>query len=177
MSSILSLDVSASSTGWCYTDNGIDFLCGLIKTNPKDSRSVRLLKFSTELEELLLKLKPNFIVQEDTFSGKNVKTLKILSEFAGVSKLTCMKILSLEPYIITNKTVKSYFMVPTKEELFCFMCDIFELFHLSFSKDNDIIDAKAQLLCFADEIVGLYKFRITKDYGYLYLEGIGGKEN
>jgi Holliday junction resolvasome RuvABC endonuclease subunit len=170
MSSIFSIDVSAASTGWCFTKDGKTFSVGTIKTLSKHSRSLRLLYFSNQLEELLLFYKPSHIVQEDTFSGKNIGTLKILSEFAGVSKYTCMKTLSIEPYILANTIVKSYFKANTKETLFYFLCEILNLENLSFKKDNDIIDAHAQLLCFADDVLNKYKYRYIKDYGYLYTE-------
>lgn len=170
LNSILSLDISASSTGWCYTDTGASFISGTIKSNPKDSRGTRLVNFGSELENLLLKLTPTYIVQEDTFSGKNVRTLKILSEFSGVSKYICMKTLNIDPFIVANTSVKSYFKSATKDILFDFICELFDLVDTSFALNNDAVDAQAQLLYYADEILNLYKYRYDKDYGYLYLE-------
>ncbi len=167
---ILSLDISAASTGWCYTSNGKKFIKGIIETKPKFNRSERLLTLSIELTKILKKYKPKHIIQEDTFSGINVKTMKILCEFAGVAKFTCQKVLGLDPVVIINTKVKSYFKVRTKETLFLFMCEIFELKDLTFKKDNDTIDAQAQLLYYADEVLGKYKYRFDKEYGYLYLE-------
>jgi Holliday junction resolvasome RuvABC endonuclease subunit len=168
--SILSLDVSASCTGWCWTGNGKDFIKGVIKTNDTKNRSERLLDFSKQLTEVLQEYKPKHIVQEDTFAGKNISTLKILSEFAGVSKYTCQTVLGIDPVIVANTTVKSYFKTKTKKTLFEFMCEILELEGLTFKKDNDIIDAHAQLLYFADEVLKKYKYRFDKEYGYLYWE-------
>ncbi len=168
--SILSLDVSAASTGWCWTGDGKTFISGVIETKPKFNRSERLLMFSQQLTGVLEKYKPDHIVQEDTFAGKNVKTLKILSEFAGVSKHTCQTVLGIDPIVVANTTVKSYFKTRTKETLFLFMCDIFELKDLTFKKDTDIVDAHAQLLYFADIVLEEYKYRFDKEYGYLYWE-------
>ncbi len=167
---ILSLDVSAASTGWCYTNDGDKFIKGVIETKPKFNRSERLLTLNIELTKVLKKYRPKHIVQEDSFSGINVKTMKILCEFAGVAKYTCQKVLKVDPVVITNTKVKSYFKSRTKEVLFSFMCEIFELKDLTFKKDNDMIDAQAQLLYYADEVLGKYKYRFDKDYGYLYLE-------
>lgn len=168
--SILSLDVSAASTGWCWTNDGKTFIKGVIKTNSKLNRAERLVEFGAQLCEILLKYKPTAVVQEDTFSGINVKTMKILCEFAGVSKYTCQNILGLDPIVVPTTKVKSYFKVSTKQELFTFMCDIFEYKNLTFSKDNDIIDAQAQLLYFSDIVLSEYKYRFDKEYGYLYWE-------
>ena len=171
MCKILSIDVSASSTGWCFTSDGMTFKKGVICTSPKSTRSERLLLFSNLLEQLLIDLAPDFIVQEDTFSGINVGTLKILSEFAGVAKLTCIKTLGIEPYIITNTTVKSYFASPNKEDLFNFVCYLLDIENLTLKKDNDMIDAQAQLFCYADTVLNKYKYRYAREYGYLYMEG------
>lgn len=177
MCKILSLDVSASSTGWCFTYDGLNFEKGTICTTAKLSRAERLLQYSTLLEELLLRLRPDFIVQEDTFSGNNVTTLKILSEFAGVTKLVCKKVLNIESYVIANATVKSYFSSSTKEILFYFVCYLLNINDLTFKKDNDMIDAQAQLMCYADTILNKYKYRYPKDYGYLYMEDQSDKIN
>lgn len=170
MPGILSLDVSAASTGWCFTQNGADFTKGIINTSAKLSRSERLVEFGKALNKLLKQLKPDHIVQEDAFSGINVKTMKVLCEFAGVSKFVCQTVARVDPHIVANTTVKSYFKARTKETLFNFMCEIYELKDLTFKKDNDIMDAHAQLLYFADVVLNKYKYRFDKEYGYLYLE-------
>jgi Holliday junction resolvasome RuvABC endonuclease subunit len=176
MFKILSLDVSAACTGWSFTTDGKVFINGTIKTLPKNSRSDRLNTFYTELSVLLTKYTPNYIVIEDTFAGKNTKTLKILSEFAGVAKLCCMRTLGIEPYIISNSTVKAFFKAPTKEVLFYFVCDLVEKKDLNFKKNNDIIDAQAQLMCYAQDILKIYTFKLLKDYGFMYyMEDINEK--
>ena len=86
MDYILSLDVSAAKTGWAVTNNGKDFIAGIIETKPKFTQAERLVLFNLELVKVLKTYQPTEIVIEDTFGGKNVKTLKILSEFAGLAK-------------------------------------------------------------------------------------------
>jgi Holliday junction resolvasome RuvABC endonuclease subunit len=164
----LSLDVSAASTGWCYTSDGVTFKHGTIVTKPKFTRAERLVTYNSELTKLLEKYSPTYIVIEDTFAGKNVKTLKVLSEFAGVTKFTCKKITGIDPYVISNHTVKAYFKVRTKESLFYFVYDIFDIKDLTFKDDNDILDALAQLMCYSQDVLNLYTFRIETDYGFKY---------
>jgi len=166
--SILSLDVSAAKTGWCYTDDGINFVMGIIKTKPKFTRAERLVIFGNELKKLLIECKPTCIVIEDTFAGKNTKTLKILSEFAGVAKFICKYVVGVEPFVVANTTVKSYYKARTKEVLFYFICDIFDKKELTFKEDNDIMDALAQLLYYTEVELGLYCYKEEKDYGFLY---------
>jgi len=168
MISLLSLDISAASTGWSYTIDGKSFKGGLIKTSPKLERADRLCVFYNQLREVFYKTKPTHVVIEDTFSGKNVKTLKILSEFAGVAKFCCMFVLNIEPYIISNHTVKAFFKAKTKKDLFNFMVSILGKKDLIFSKENDIIDAQAQLMCYTQLVLDLYTYRLDKEYGYLY---------
>lgn len=166
---ILSLDVSASSTGWSImAPKHADY--GIITTNPKFDRSSRLLSFRFELGTILFKNRPTNIVIEDTFSGLNPKTLKILSEFAGVAKQTCQEFAKIDPYVISTNTVKSYFKTKTKEDMFDAVLDIldFDKEKWSFNKDNDIIDAIAMSMCYADMVLGIKNFREEKDYGYLY---------
>ena len=168
MTKILSLDVSASSTGWCFTSDGRLLHTGLIKTKYMTNTGERLAVYSEKLEKLLLYFSPEAIVMEDTFSGKNVRTLKLLSEFAGVTKYICFKTLGIDPYVISNNTVKSYYKVRNKKALFDFLVDILDKKQLSFSKENDIIDAVAQLFCYTHTILGAYSFREEKEYGFIY---------
>ena len=168
MISILSLDVSASRTGWCFTKDYINFETGVIITTAKDVRSKRLCIFFEELLIILKKYNPEYVIIEDTFSGKNIKTLKILSEFAGVAKFACYYSLKLEPFMIANTKVKSYFKTRTKKALFKFACELFEEKDLTFGDDNDIIDAKAQIIYYIDTVLGAKQYRLEKEFGYIY---------
>ena len=165
---IFSLDVSASSTGWAFTGNGKEFEFGTIVTKAKNTRAERLVLFAEQLQNLLQTFHPDLIVIEDTFSGINVKTMKMLCEFAGVAKYVCKHIIGIEPYVISNSTVKSFFSVAKKEQLFYFVAEILEIKDLTFKKHNDIIDAIAQLMCFSQDISNTFVFRMEKEYGYLY---------
>jgi len=152
---ILSLDLSAASSGWTFSVKDQLKFFGLIKTNPRFTRADRLTKFRKQLVDILKKYKPSFIVIENGFGGRNIKTLKVLSEFSGVAKQTCMGVCRVEPYVMSNKTIKKHFGVKTKEELFEVMVDIYENYFkdFKFEKDNDITDAFAQSVCFYDTIV------------------------
>jgi Holliday junction resolvasome RuvABC endonuclease subunit len=168
---VLSLDISASSTGWSfYSGKDADILFGLITTSPKCSRAERLVKYRGELFKLLNNLQPTYIVMEDVFAGLNSKTLVLLAKFAGVTEECCLSGFETEPYIIHNSTVKSFFKVRKKEEIFDIIVDIFDIEDNSFSfkKSNDITDSLAMLLCYLQQILGITEFRIEKNYGYLY---------
>ena len=166
---ILSLDISASSTGWSFFYNG-SLEYGVITTIAKHSTAKRLLEFRKALKKLLKRFKPTDIVVEDIFSSKNVNVFKLLAKFAGVAEELCKSFLDVEPCIIHNNTVKSYYKVKKKTELFEFMLDIMEWpeERFNFKKHNDIIDSIAQLFCYSDVVVNYIRFRQEKDYGYLY---------
>ena len=170
---VLSLDVSAAKTGWCFWVPEYQFEFGTIETKPKFNRSERLTQFRASLIEVLNKYKPTHIVIEDGFSGINVKTLKILVEFGGVAKQTCQEIVGVDPYVISNNTVKAYFKVRKKPDLFKFVVDILGKKDLTFNKDNDIIDALGQIICYCDIVLENKQFREDKSYGFLY--NIGDK--
>ena len=54
---------------------------------------------------------------------------------------------------MNNKTVKSYFEVKTKEELFKVIKKMFKLRHFEFKEHNDITDSIAQAICYYNTIV------------------------
>lgn len=172
MIKVLSLDVSASSTGWAFFSNrkrnNMSF--GLIKTNPDFDAAERLCFFRQELVKLLHTFSPTHVVIEDVFLGFNVKTLVLISKFAGVAIECCMAVSGVCPHIISTNTVKSYFKAENKEDVFNVIKEIFEWDdnEVSFKKHNDITDSIAQLMCFCDDILKQHTFRFERKYGYLY---------
>ena len=71
---ILGLDVSSISTGYCIFSNGrlTKSTCGLIQPNPKKSYGERLYTFEVELKKILKKYKPDEVIIEDIFKGRNI---------------------------------------------------------------------------------------------------------
>lgn len=153
---ILSLDVSSTSTGWSYSYNDklVDY--GKIAPSSKLDRAQKLNYFRKELIKILNKRKPTHIVIEDTFVGANPKVTKLLAEFAGVAKECCQDTLFINPYVMTNTTVKSYFGVKTKDGLYDEVVKMYKLDkkEWTFSKYNDISDAVAQSVCYYEYILG-----------------------
>lgn len=164
---ILSLDI-ATTTGWATYTNKKKFIGGLIKTLPKWGEAKRLSYFRAELLKLFKKYKPTHVVMEDIYAGKNIKTLKLLAKFAGVTQECCITEIDIEPYIIHTSTVKAYFKAKGKEDLFGFVSGLIDWEDANFKKDNDMVDAIAQLMCYWDKVLKERQFRIEKEYGYLY---------
>lgn len=153
---IFSLDVSTVSTGWCLTKGKKTLSYGVIKINKNVSFSMRLCEFRIRLKELLNSFNTiDYIVIENGFALRNVKTLKALSRFSGVAMECCVSVTGKEPFIMNNKTVKKFFNVKTKEELYGVitkkyrkLCKDFE-----FNTHNDVTDAIAQAVCYYEEVL------------------------
>lgn len=169
---VLSIDVSASSTGWAFAfgqaRGKLEF--GTIKTTPKFDEAERLAYFREALSKILYEFRPSHVVMEDVYSGLNVKTLKLLAKFNGVAEECCKTIADVSPYIISTNTVKSFYKIKKKEDVFNAMVELFdwEGEDISFKKYNDVMDAIAQLLCYYDRVLKIRSFRFEKPYGFLY---------
>lgn len=145
---IISLDISAKSTGWAYCVKDKLKNYGTIETNPKLHRAKRLSVFKVELSKVFKKYNPTHVVIENGFLGRNVTTLKVLCEFAGVAKETCISVLDTEPFIMNNLTVKGHFNVRNKKDLYTTIVRLFRLKDFKFETHNDITDAYAQSICY-----------------------------
>lgn len=166
---VLSLDVSGSSTGWSFiSSTSRKKYFGTIKTSNKDCLAKRLTIFRKELCKIIKKYKPTIILLEDTFVGRNPAVNKLLSKFGGVAEQLVYEFLKAPPIIISNKTVKAFFCVKTKEALFdvirslCAWDSV-----MTYKKYNDVADSLAQLLYYLQ----LAEFKIIKKempYGYIY---------
>ena len=169
---VLSLDVSAASTGWAFVSGKtkVKFKYGLIKTSPKFLLPERLTGFRKEIIRLLIEFRPSHVVMEDVFAGLNPKTLVTLAKFSGVATEAVKSMTGIDPFIIHTNTVKSYFKAKNKEAVFYAIADIleWELEEMTFKKHNDISDALAQLLCYCDQKIKVSSFRSEQPYGYLY---------
>jgi Holliday junction resolvasome RuvABC endonuclease subunit len=142
---LLALDVSSSSTGYAVFKNGrwskAKNSFGLIKTSSSMSLGERLCKFRNEVEELIDRVKPTHIVIEDVFSGRNVKTMKLLARFNGVAVELSKRKTDTEPLIVLTASVRKFLKCgKSKEEAFAYICDRYNL-EWEFKKTNDITDA------------------------------------
>lgn len=166
---VFSLDISASSTGWSCIDlvlNKIKY--GTIKTTSKDAVSVRLTIFRKTLLDLLKKYRPDIILIEDTFVGKNPAVIKLLAKFGGVAEQLIYEFVGTPPTIISNKTVKAFFCTKKKENLFEIIHDLLGWTDKEvFNSYNDIADSIAQSIYYI-HTKGFKIMREEKEYGFLY---------
>lgn len=170
---VLSLDISASSTGWAFlTNRNKKIKYGLIKTSPKISTAERLVGFRKAVIDLIIKFKPTDIVIEDTFIGPNPKVTKLLAKFGGVAEELIFSLTTKNALIVDNKTTKAFFHVKTKSDLFDLISDLLdlekEIDKLLFRNHNDITDAMAQLLYSCDVLLKYKKIKVETGYGFKY---------
>lgn len=167
---VLSLDISASSTGWSFfCAGGRKYEFGTIKTKNKVVLAKRLTFFRNELKKVIDKHQPNVVLIEDTFVGKNPTVNKLLSKFGGVAEQLVYECLKTPPVIISNKTVKAFFCVKKKEQLFEVISSLLKWTNKKYTfKDyNDITDSIAQLMYFI-HTKNYKKIKEEKSYGFIY---------
>jgi len=165
MKSILSLDVSSRRTGWCFTANYIDFVMGNISHNNKLKTDGKLESHYNQLAAIIKEFKPEIIILEDTFGSRNIKTLKTLAWFAGVTRLCCYVEAKIEPDLVANTSSKSYFGVRDKKLFFNRVTELADIDEctLNFTKGNDMVDSFAMLIYYIDAVLG-YKSYKSDEY-------------
>lgn len=145
---IISLDISSVSTGWSFfiKDNLKEYGKIIIKNNVDNGP--RLAIFREELSKVLKKYASQNVVIENGFAGRNIKTLKVLSNFSGVAQECVYSTLGVSAYIMNNKIVKSFFCCKNKKELYEAIVYLLDLEDFCFEDYNDITDSIAQAICY-----------------------------
>jgi len=146
--SVLSLDLSALSTGWAVFKDDVLVNYGLIKVKPKEGYGKRLSIFEEALEGVFDKYEVDKVVIEDIYRGPSIKTFKILSLFHGVAYKVCRQKALMEPELLKVTQIRKYLglacgvKVKTKQQVFFIINNALKL-GLEFSTGNDITDACA----------------------------------
>jgi len=167
--SVLSLDISASCTGWSMLINDkLEY--GKIKTKSTLTTAQRLHIFRGELARIMSVYKPKIVIIEDTFVGANPSVVKLLAKFAGVAEQLVFENFKQAPVIISNKSVKAFFKVKDKKALFDVVVDIMDWKskNSSYTDFNDVIDSCAQLIYYYNDVLKTKVFREEFDYGYKF---------
>ena len=151
MSKILSLDVSSVSTGWAFLFYGKLQSFGIIEIHKTLRLQEKLYWFGNHVNALLKTFDPDYVIIEETYL-KNVKTLKVLMQFVAVANLECFKVCEIEPLFISPQTIRSYYELKTKEDVFEYVKNKYKvkLKKYTFETGNDITDAILQALYWND---------------------------
>ena len=116
----------------------------MIKPNPKETYGQRLLFLENNIKEVIEKYKPDRVILEDIFKGRNAKTFKILSMARGVVIKTIYQATGKDPInIMPSATRKLIGIKNTKEDAFDFIVKKYKLTDYEFDKHNDLTDAIA----------------------------------
>jgi Holliday junction resolvasome RuvABC endonuclease subunit len=118
MSIILALDISSIKTGYAIICDGhiIRDGYGFIEPNPKKEFGERLVYFSNKVNSLINEYKPDVVVVEDIFKGRNIKTFKSLASFRGVAIHTIYKKMKKDPVSMLAVTARSLVKIRTSKE-------------------------------------------------------------
>ena len=141
---LLALDISSQSTGYAILEDG--YLCpdtiGMIKIKAKNLYGERLVQLEKGIKKLLKKYKPDYVVIEDIFKGRNANTFKILSLFRGIAIKTIYEFTKQDPLSIMASRARSSLGIKNhKEDAFAFIVTKYPALGLTFDKDNDVADA------------------------------------
>lgn len=144
MIKILGLDISSRKTGVAVISNGRLSKKSLttIEPNSKKSYGERLSYFREELQKLVSKHNPDYIVVEDIFKGRNINTFKILAMWRGVALQIIYECTGKSPIILMPTEARAMIGAPTsKEDAFDFIINKYKLTDFNFDDHNDMVDA------------------------------------
>lgn len=114
---------------------------GTIATKPTMSLGFKLAYIRTEFVKIVKMYRPEVIVMEDTYAGKNALTNARLNNAKGVLYLTAYELLNQDPECVTAAKARGCLgFKNNKEEPFARFNKTYQL-KLSFKEGNDITDA------------------------------------
>ena len=147
---VLAVDGALNHSGWVILDEKEDNKgqlkavasdYGIIKPNAKMSLAFKLSFVRSALIKIIQEHRPDVIVFEETYAGKNALTNARLNNAKGVFIVTVYEVTGKEPVYVTASIARSCLgFKNNKEEPFAYFSKLFGL-EESFLKGNDITDA------------------------------------
>src|SRR5687767_6542919 len=111
---ILALDISGTATGWCYLVNSNLESFGKYIAKPTAPKGKKLLDFYVWVEDMLNSKKPDIVLIEKPYRGRNSNVLVNISKFIAVVELLAIKVLGLEidsSWFVDPKKIKTTLQV------------------------------------------------------------------
>ena len=105
---ILALDISGKCTGWAFGEEKL-LAWGKHIQKQNDSKSKKLADFANWITDLLQAKKPDIILIEKPYRGRNSNVLVSISRFIAIAELCAFVTLSLElepEWFLDPRTVK-----------------------------------------------------------------------
>jgi hypothetical protein len=155
---ILAIDGALNHSGWAFLEDkggkGMEGVkaskYGTITTKPTMSLGFKLTYIRKELIRIIKETKPEIVVLEETYSGKNKLTTARLNNAKGIILQTVYEVMGNDPIMVSATSARSCLGFKRKKredgtkdsklEPFEFFRDKYNLPE-SFSKGNDITDA------------------------------------
>jgi Holliday junction resolvasome RuvABC endonuclease subunit len=146
---VLAIDGALNHSGWVILDDsggekgtGIKASkYGVIKANTNMTLGFKLASIKKEVAGIINMYKPDIVVIEDTYSGKNALTNARLNNAKGAFILTVFELLGKDPvYVGAAEARYCLGFKNNKEEPYAYFKKLFNLKE-SFEKGNDITDA------------------------------------
>lgn len=110
---VLAMDL-AGGVGWSLGVGGKVITYGKHAMDTSDSMGERLHRFAVWLSKMIHKLpaRPEIVVIEGAYLGRNVKTYSTLTKYAAVAQREIYRILNVEAQFITPRYVKQILKLP-----------------------------------------------------------------
>jgi crossover junction endodeoxyribonuclease RuvC len=142
---ILAIDGALNKSGWVIMENKNGevkpSVYGTISTKPTMSLGFKLAYIRTEFIKIVKTYRPEVIIMEDTYSGKNALTNARLNNAKGVLYLTAYELLNQDPECVTAAKARGCVgFKNNKEEPFAYYQKLYKLKE-TFKQGNDITDA------------------------------------
>lgn len=168
---VLAIDGALNHSGWVILDEMISAegeviikasKYGIISPNPKMTLGFKLNYIREELIKMMKQFKPNVVVFEDTYSGRNAMTNARLNNAKGVFIVTVYGLLGDDPVYVSAAVARSCLGFGNNKE------DPYEYFSKklklteTFNQGNDITDAYTLGYWYLTERRGECKDKKTK---------------
>ena len=147
---VLAIDGALNHSGWVILDErekkdgtrqAVGSKYGMIKPNAKMSLAFKLSFIRQELIDIIKTYKPDVIVFEDTYAGKNALTNARLNNAKGVFIVTVYELTGKDPVYVSAAVARACLgFGNNKEDPYEFFSKLFKM-EESFDKGNDITDA------------------------------------
>lgn len=147
----LCLDLSLSKTGWSIMENSEVFKYGYIKIDHNTSDAEKMMHVRDVLSFLLSIHDIEYVIIEDIFYMKNVKTYRRLCAISGVIECLSYEHVGNKIFMFPATHARSCFSLKGKQEVFDFIKNKYNFEDFIFDEHNDICDSILLGLCFEEK--------------------------
>jgi len=139
---ILCLDLALNHSGWSVLHDRDLISYGKILPPKYLSNAEKMIHTNNAIESVL-DIWPdiNYIVIEDVYYLRNIKTYCTLCQLLGIIRYTAYKYVGNNTFVLSATHVRSSFGLSKKEEVFDFIVGKYNLNNFNFEEHNDVCDS------------------------------------